>query len=209
LAPGAAFESTSGLRVNGQQITQEVEFFRAPSRVFYPRGNRANVVSFSVTRTHGSLREAEAFILTHQGDLPNSGDVFFICGTPADNQVVTLPGAVLESDEGYIIGTSSTFSYEIRGGVFRTDITPGPEPDMSTIRRAEVSLDSGDTSKAVTFSTPMAGTPVVTANVSAPDGGDALFATLQQSTISASGFTVNFQGPIPGAGYFLSYIAIS
>jgi hypothetical protein len=137
LAPGG-FAATQGIRINGQQITQEVEFFRAITRQFYPRKNRAVAVSFSVTRTHGSLREAEAFILTHYNSLPDSGDVYFYCGTDSDLQIVTLPGAVLDAvDDGSIIGTSSRFSYTVRGGALVTDITPGPDPDMSNIRRAE------------------------------------------------------------------------
>lgn len=209
LAPGG-FEATQQLRVNGQQIIQEVEFFRAVAKQFYARGNRENSVSWSVTRSFGSQREADAFLFTHFNNLPNSGDVFIYCGSETDQQIITLPSAVLQAvADASEIGTSVQVSYSIRGGLFRTDITPGPDPDMSNIRRAEVALNDGDTGKAVVFSSPMPGVPVVTANVSAPDGGDALFATLQQSTISSSGFTVNFQGPIAGAGYFLSYIAIS
>lgn len=208
LAPGG-FAATQGIRVNGQQITQEVEFFRAVARQFYARKNRASVVSFSVTRTHSSLREAEAFILTHYASLPDSGDVYFYCGTDSDQQIVTLPGAVLDAaEDGAILGTSSRFTYNIRGGLPVTDITPGPDPDMSNIRRSEVALTMGATSVAVTFGTPMPGTPVIAANISAPDGGDSIFPTLQQSTISSSGFTALF-APISGSGYFLSYIAIS
>jgi hypothetical protein len=55
----------------------------------------------------------------------------------------------------------------------------------------------------------MPGVPVVTANVSVPDGGDNVFATLQQSSINSSGFSVYFSAPISASGYFLSYIAIS
>jgi hypothetical protein len=209
LAPGG-FEATLGLSVNGQQITQEVEFFRALARQFYPRKNRSTSVSFSVTRSFETQREADAFILTHYNELPDSGDVFFYCGDDSDQQIVTLPGAVLDAvGDGSMVGTSVRYTYTVRGGIIRTDITPGPDPDMSNIRRAEVSLSSSDVSKDVTFSSPMPGVPVVTVNVSVPDDGDNIFATLKQSAINASGFSVYFSGPIPGSGYFLSYIAIS
>lgn len=209
LAPGG-FASTQGLRVNAQQIIQEVDFFRAVARQFYPRGNTATIVSFSVTRSFETQRLADAFLLTHHNDLPPSGDVFFYCGDDTDQQIITLTGAVVDAiEDGSELGTSVRYTYALRGGVFSTDISPGPDPDMSTTRRAEVGLTMGDTSKAVTFSTPMPGTPVVVVSMAVPDGGDNIFATVQQSTVSSTGFSVYFSGPISGADYFLSYIALS
>lgn len=40
----------------------------------------------------------------------------------------------------------------------------------------------------------------------APDSN--MFATLRDGTLTADGFTVDFQAPIPGAGYKLSYFVI-
>lgn len=37
---------------------------------------------------------------------------------------------------------------------------------------------------------------------------DNFFATLRDGTLSADGFTVDFQSPISGAGYYLSYFVI-
>lgn len=40
-------------------------------------------------------------------------------------------------------------------------------------------------------------------------GDDNFFATLRDGTLTADGFTVDFQSAIPGAGYFLSYFVIA
>lgn len=207
---GDFLELPRGLAVNGQQVVDEVQFFRAIAASYFGRGNRSLAISWSIERTHDSVKEAQVFLLTHYKDLPNEGDVVFECGFPGDTQNVVLADAVLEAvAQGAHSGRCTVFSYTLRGGQPSTDIIPGDvEVDEDVTRRSTVAIGSGETSVDVGFANAMTGTPTVVAVVVTPDGGDQIFCTVTESSISASGFSAVLSGPAPGSGYKLSYIAI-
>jgi hypothetical protein len=210
LALGAA--GPFDMSVNGQQVVDEVEFFRALRKAYIERGLRSVDFGFSVTRFFGTLARAEAFFLTGYNDLPDTGDLVLVCGEgEADELNVGLIGAVLDSaDASRLQGTAVVVRYRFRGGAFTTDVILGPEPDESVIRKNKVAIADAATSVAVVFSSPMSGVPVVTCNLLMPTtGGDSIFATPIEDTITAAGFTAAFSGPVPSASYKLSYIAIS
>jgi len=48
----------------------------------------------------------------------------------------------------------------------------------------------------------------ITVSVLKPNGGDNLFATIRDSTISSTGFTVDLSAPTSGTGYSLVYVVV-
>lgn len=208
LAAGG-LEGVSGLQLNGEQIVDEGGFFRAVAETFFARGRRRTTLAFSVERSFNTLRQAQAFVLTHYGDLPDQGDVVVTCGEGDDVQGVGLSDAVLATCAIEAMrGTSVRVRYELRGGAWTTDVSPGEEPDDDVIRRGTVALAESATEVEVTFSTAMSGTPTVVASVVTPEGGDILTCTIEDGSISSTGFTAKLSFPAPGATYKLSYIAI-
>lgn len=209
LASGG-LEAASDVSVNGQQAVDDAAFFRALAATFYARGQRRTEITFSVEREHGSLKDAEVFLLTHWGDLPEGGDVVFTCGEGADTQNVALLGAVLEAmPQGVYRGRSTRVSYTIRGGLPTTDSIPGGgEVDDDVTRRGTVAIPDAATEVDVVFANAMSGTPTVVASIVSPVGGDILTCTIEAGSVSAAGFTAKLSFPAPGATYQLSYIAI-
>lgn len=208
LAPGG-LEGVQGLSVNGEQIIDEAAFFRAIAATYYARGNEKTEISFTVARDHGSIKQAEVFVLMLRRNLPREGDCVITCGLPGDEQKVALLDAVLAPTQARYKSSTSFVTYTILGGLPETDEIPdGEEIDPDVTRRGEVSIPGGVLTHAVVFLNPMAGTPTVTCNVMSPSGGDGIFAWPIKGTISATGFTVGLSGPTPSADYELSFIAI-
>lgn len=201
-------EGPSGLSVNGDQVIDDAQFFRALASVFYARGNDSTSVSFTVTREHASEKAAEVYVLTHRKNLPKEGDLVFYCGFPGDEQQVALLGAVLAGTSASYLGRTSRLSYTLQAGLPETDSIPeGEEIDEDVTRRGKVSIADGASTVSVTFST-MTGTPYVVATVYHPSGGDQIFATIQEDSITSSGFSAKLSGPVPSGDYKLGYVAI-
>lgn len=208
LAPGD-LEGVKGLSVNGEQLIDEAAFFRALATTYYARGNEKTEISFTVTREHASLKLAEVFVLMLRRNLPREGDCVITCGFTGDEQKVALLDAVLAPTQARYSGRSSIVTYTLLGGLPETDEIPNEEEiDPDVTRRGTVALGNGVTSASVAFLTAMTGAPYVTCNVVCPSGGDAIFATIVDGTVSASGFDVILSGPTPAATYKLSYHAI-
>ena len=207
--PALGLAGPSGLSQNGRQLVDEADFFRAATATFYGRGARSVAFAFAVLRTFDSAAEAEAFALLHHNDLPDEGELRVTCdGGGLDGKTVTL-AAVLEAvDLEGVSGASVRLRYAYRGSAWASDESPVPEPDLTMTRRANIAIDSGATSVAVVFASALSGVPFVQCTVLMPTaGGDAIFATVREDTISATGFTADLSGPTPGAGYKLSYRA--
>lgn len=201
-------EGPSGLSVNGEQVIDDAGFFRALATVYYARGNDSTSVSFTVTREHASEKAAEVYVLTHRKNVPKEGDLVFYCGFPGDEQQVALLGAVLAGTSAVYLGRTSRLTYTLQGGLPETDSIPeGEEIDDDVTRRGKVSIGNGAATVSVTFST-MTGAPYVTCNVYCPSGGDAIFATVVDGSITSSGFDVILSGPTPNGDYKLGYVAI-
>lgn len=203
------FEGPSGFSHNGQQINDRFDLVRAAQALFVPRGNRSATISFAVTRQKDSLRGSERFVLEHFSQLPQQGDLFLWVGTDADGEWVKYPAAVIDNVSSIYRGVSPGFQYTFSVGapVFDEsppDVTP-PDDDM---KRGTTSIGNGDSTVAVTFAAPFSGTPIVTATVQVPDGGDYMTCQILDSTVSTTGFTARLNGPTPGTGYKLSWMAI-
>lgn len=199
------------MSINGQQVVDEVEFFRALRKAYIERGLRSVDFGFAVRRFFSSLARAQAFFFTGYNDLPDAGDLVMVCGEgDADELNVGLAGAVLNScDCPSISGVCVTVRYRFSGGHFTTDVSPGPEPDEAMIRRGNVDVADGATSVAVVFDTPMTGVPIVPGTVlmMPTAGGDVIYAAPIEDTISALGVTYQLAGPVTGSGYKLPFVA--
>lgn len=205
---GGGLEGSSGLSVNGDQVIDDAQFFRALATKHYARGNDSTAVSFTVAREHASEKAAEVYVITHRKNLPKEGDLIFYCGFPGNEQQVALLGAVLSSTSADYIGRTSFLTFTLLGGLPQTDSIPeGEEIDEEVTRRGTVNIADGATTVSVTYST-MTGAPYVTVTVYAPSGGDAIFGTVVDGSITSSGFDVILSGPTPNGDYKLGYIAI-
>lgn len=205
---GGGLEGPSGLSVNGDQVIDDAQFFRALATTHYARGNDSTSISFSVEREHASTKAAEVYVLMHRKNLPKEGDCVFYCGAPGDEQEVALIGAVLSTTGGSYLGRSTRLTYTIQGGLPQTDSIPeGEEIDPEVTRRGTVSIGNGANTVSVTFST-MAGVPYVVPTVYCPSGGDSIWATVVDGTVTNSGFDAILSGPTPNGDYKLGYIAI-
>ena len=183
---------------------------RAAAAAFHPRGNRSAALSFSVTRIKDSLHASERHLLEHFWELPEQADLLLYIGTDADGEWVKFADAVIDNTAGFYRGVSPGFQYSFSCGSAPQfeqsppDTTP-PDDDM---KRGLAAITSAAETVVVTFASPFSGTPIVTATVQVPDGGDYLTCQILDSTVSSTGFTARLSGPTPGTGYKLSWMAI-
>lgn len=90
-------------------------FLNSPQVHTYDRGNIKTTLSFSVTRHHGSVSNAQKFILTHSRQLyPISGPITFQEEDSPTRYI--LENAVIQKIESTLNGTSTTHTYYITAG---------------------------------------------------------------------------------------------
>ena len=70
---GGDRESPSGLAIDQDRSVQAVDYIGGVYGSNLPRGQRRNTIQFTVARLHASEEEAEAFILAHPDEVPDSG----------------------------------------------------------------------------------------------------------------------------------------
>lgn len=106
------------VRLNGKQIVQEAQFLRALAAQPLARGNRTNHLRFTVTRQHGSVAAASAYMLTAFSSLPIDGTARLICGAYGEAPVTCTFEAVLEEmPECVFHGTRTDTTFLLRGGL--------------------------------------------------------------------------------------------
>src|SRR5476651_1451663 len=109
------------VQLNGKQIVQDAQFLRALAAEPLARGNQVNLVRFTVTRQHGSVAEAAAYVLTAFSSLPGSGTATIICGASGEVPLTCTFSAVLEGmPKGGFFGTRSDLTFVLRGGLITT-----------------------------------------------------------------------------------------
>ena len=92
LAPGQ-IQSADKIELDGEQIIDEADFFRAATKTFFPRGNLGIEFSFTVHYVFPTSVAAEVFVLTLPGMVPmtnaDNGVLQCLCGaeTPATSQI--------------------------------------------------------------------------------------------------------------------------
>lgn len=209
LSPGP-FEDAVGLTINGQQVNDPVQFLRASEMKYFPRGNRSTQIGFNVTRNFDSYRAAQRFLHEQFSLLATQADLFVTLGITGDEETCLYANAVLESISlGVQSGLSVPVQYSFLAGIPTFSVSPPSyvEPDNTMIQRSASAIPNGDSSLAVTFTPAFGSTPVVVANVQIPSGGDFIFATVRDGTVSTTGFTADLSGATPAIGYKLSWIA--
>lgn len=204
-----------GLTLNGEQIVDDAQFFRAAAASVFARGNLGTVLQFSVTRLFSTEKAAEVFALTHAGAVPLEGLVTAVCGETGDQQTVYLEGAVLQAVAVQSVrGSSVVVQYTIRGGIWTTDVPdeiPGESEaseDFIVMRRAKVPVAAAVDEVVVVFSAPLAAAPVVKAELYGPTGSAAIGGQVLIDTITVNGFTYKCDAETPNDDYELHYIAV-
>lgn len=196
-----------GLALNGSEIVEAVEFFRAAYTTFIERGGRSQEVSFSVERFFASEARALRFLARHHDELPSAGDLRMTL----DGETLALPDAKLASvGRGEWRGLSCRVNYTLRGSAWSADYDPLPEPDPAMTRTGLATVAADALSVAVVFSSPLPAAPqwVPGAVLQMPTaGGDVIFASPIADTITASGLTFALSGPPSSSGYKLPYQA--
>lgn len=130
LATDASPARVRNFRLEAERSVQEGRLLRAAAAAFFDRANARTRVSFEVTRSHASVREAEAFLLNHEQALPPTGLAVFTAVNDAGAATTRyLADAVLESVEGSGAGTGTRHRYVLRGGPLQTT---APAPATTT-----------------------------------------------------------------------------
>jgi len=119
-----AWTDAHGVRLNGRQVVQDVQFLRAVAAQPLARGNQVNVLRFTVTRQHASVAAAGAFAVTAFSALPANGLATIVCGAYGESPLTCTFAAVLEEvPESVFHGTRSDTTYVLRGGLI-TALSP-------------------------------------------------------------------------------------
>jgi hypothetical protein len=112
------------VRLNGKQMVQDAQFLRAVAAQPLARGNRVNVLRFTVTRQHASVAEAGAYVLTAFSLLPADGMATIFCGAEGETPLTCAFAAVLEEmPESVFRGTRTDTTFVLRGGLI-TAVAP-------------------------------------------------------------------------------------
>lgn len=205
----------SALSLNGVQLVEEAQFFRAATAGFYARGNASVALQFRAQRLFSSIRAAEAFALLHASSIPLEGLLTCVAGESGDTQTVYLEDCVVENVQVVEYrGASVVVQYTIRGAAFSSDVPPeipgetDEAEEFIVMRRGKVSIDAAAESVAVAFSSPLSAVPIVTPTISRPSGGAAIHCTTREDSVTVNGFTVDLSAATPDATYKLHYIAV-
>ncbi len=199
--------------LNGQQINDEAQFFRAATITPIARGNRSTEISFSVTRTFNTVVDCEVFILTHLNALSQQADLLCQCTGVGDaaEQDCTLSGSVLTSIRfSENRGLTVVVQYTFKGGLFVNEDVPPPPDGEDTLKAGTSDLSTSDESVTIVFAIAFGAAPSgITATLLVPGAGEGFSVWIDQSTVSAIGFTARFAAPVPDIGYKLSWIAVA
>ena len=220
LAPGQA-QSADQIALDGEQIVDEADFFRAATRTFFPRGNISVSFEFTVHYVFNTLGAAEVFLLTLPGQVPmtsaDNGVLQCICAPEIPSQTATcyMSGAVLRKCSIVkAVGVSISVRYSFVGPGFTSSVPgtglptyPNPNEITQVFRRGKIALLPGATSQAVTYTSALPGAPGADPYcwISGPTGGAMFDCWTADDTVTTAGFTAQFAAAVPGSGYYLNY----
>lgn len=206
-------EGPGALRVGGAQVVQEAQLFRALAAAWFARGNHSQTVSFSVTRAHNTVEDAEWFILTHYAALPKEGDLVFVIGTGAGERAVMLEDAVLQGAPEIRNEGSTTFTtYNLAGGLLTNTEPPDIDPYDDVIRTLTIPIPAATKRVTVNFTTSLPTSPrsITCAVLKADDSKPNItFITVEKDSISTAGFIAVLSATTPDDTYELSYQAFA
>jgi hypothetical protein len=214
-------QSPDDISLNGEQIVDEAEFFRAAAMTFFPRGNVKVEFDFTVHYSFASTVLAEVFLLTLPSQVPmtnaDNGVLQCVCGeaTPATSQTVYMSGAVLRSARVVRqVGTSIDVRYSFVGPGFTSSVPgsglptyPNPNEIVQVYRRGKIAIPNGATSVAVVFSSQLPGLPGADPYcwISGPSGSAFFECWTDTDTVTTLGFTAALGAAAPNGNYFLNY----
>jgi hypothetical protein len=219
LAPGQA-QSAADIVLNGSQIVDEADFFRAATKTYFPRGNLGIEFAFSVWYVFPTSVAAEIFLLTIPGMLPmtntDNGVLQCNCGaeTPATSQIAYMAGAVLKDVQIKQVGVSVMIRYSFVGPGFSSSVPqsglptfPNPNEINQVFRRGKIAITLGATTVAVVFSSQLPGLPGADPYcwVSGPTGAEMFTCETLTDTVTTLGFTAALGEAAPAGGYYLNY----
>ena len=104
-------------KINGQKLVQVCEFLRGENAKPAGRGNRKTTISWTATKEHSSLHDAEAFLLEHETTIPEEGTLVCIAEGSGQSSY-ELSNAELQSHDGSRIGVTTIHKYIFIGGKF-------------------------------------------------------------------------------------------
>jgi hypothetical protein len=148
--------AASDLRLRFTRGIEVVQALGSIAPVTYDRLTRTSNLSFSVQRTHASIKASELFIGNHEVLVPQSGPVKL---TTAGGTIAFIANAfVVDIQLVQEIGSTTKHSYQIVGGVF--DTHPGRPQTLNQVISTGVSLGLWPT---MTVPTPTTLTEVIDA----------------------------------------------
>ena len=115
LADDARLMGATGLAVSAAEQAQTLRAIRAEWLQRIARGGKSLSITFSVTRRHATLDDAQDFLLQHPSSLPHQGDAVFEIGQPGDAATLTLPAALLTVASSTLDGAATTHAYALAG----------------------------------------------------------------------------------------------
>jgi hypothetical protein len=109
-------ESPSNLSITESRNVQRTNPVRARAVKFIGRKNRSLSISFTVSRVHADLLEAQKFVLDHCGTVPDSGTL--IIETEPDGNVAKrkMYDACVDNISIKHVGVSTETQYSLSGG---------------------------------------------------------------------------------------------
>ena len=109
-------------RINGRRETQIAQRIRAAAAAVFNRYNTVTTISFSVVREHTTILAAEAYLMQHEVDIPQSGIVTIICYNDAGAEsAYYFDCGGLETTEASYVGCSTQHSYTLVCGRITTE----------------------------------------------------------------------------------------
>lgn len=194
-------ESPAGFQINGQQTVQIAPILRSATAGVYGRGNKYLTITFNITRQHASVAAAQTFLWTHALTLPKSGTAVFY----QDNEdTVVVADAVLTAFEQSYTGRSTKHIYTLAGR--SAEVVTTLPPEDSTMIMGTINIPNGVTEFDVTD----LALPYTPSHVGGfmrkPTGGDDLFPTIVESSITTDGWTVTLSASTTDGNYKYTYL---
>ncbi|MDR1255767.1 MAG: hypothetical protein LBJ94_02490 [Puniceicoccales bacterium] len=112
-----AHESPYDVNIRSEREVQVTGTLRGSTARSYDRGNQRTTVNFKVTRRHGSVEDAQKFVLIHGASLGNLSTSLTIVEEPSAVQFI-LSDAAIVSVQSSANGSASVHEYRIVGGNF-------------------------------------------------------------------------------------------
>ncbi len=113
---GGEAVAVSDLGETVNRLTDFAQPLGGISPVAYDRVGRRGDFSFVVKRSHGTLEDAEAFILELEDNIPATGTITFTTSGPTPDTTTIQNGFLISHDLVQHFGATTFHQYAIAGG---------------------------------------------------------------------------------------------